>query len=146
MCRSKIEEATEAMVSEMSLTTRKEVAPVKCWGEPRVHAFSAHRPVVSQSDRLRMPRMPSLHYPYSPQASPAESRRGGSDQTPKPGARKLGLSNFRFLEKSCGLTRALTISTFNRRYCDPPKSRQQKQISTPHAHGGGHSFLFQTQL
>lgn len=145
MCRSKIEEATEAMVSEMSLTTRKEVAPVKCWASL---GFTPSAPIDPWSRSLtgyvcrECPACTILTRLKPALQSPV----GGSHQTPKPGARKLGLSNFRFLEKSCGLTRALTISTFNRRYCDPPKSRQQKQISTPHAHGGGHSFLFQTQL
>ena len=55
------------MMSKMSLTRKNEVMRVKALGELGSLLQRPIDPVVSHSDRLRRPRMPSLHDPYSSQ-------------------------------------------------------------------------------
>lgn len=102
MCRSKIEEATEAMMSEMSLTTRNEVAPVKALGEP---GFAPSAPIDPWSCSLTSyvcPACTILTRLKPALQSPVGARIKHQNQT-------LGS----LASKSCRQAQALTISTFN---------------------------------
>jgi hypothetical protein len=74
-------------MSEMSLTTRNEVAPVKALGEP---GFAPSAPIDPWSRSLTSYVCPACT--ILTRLKPAlQSPVGGPDQTPKPDARKLGL-------------------------------------------------------